>query len=275
MKKKYLLSIATFNSYFFYIVGAEEHASFVLKIAQKQFDTKMSVDKYKEIKESIIYEHKKIAKSNYPNIANCSLNFDKFYCSSKSGNTLLVYSAYKNAHGAGYADIIRLKKEKMPLSKLRRDKYFQKFAFSFIITLKIWSKISALKIPKPLIDTILKYAYQYYYFDYDGPRTIVSHTLYLDFPQYDYSFLFVDDQKNFVINFKDEKKSNILYTKTKTKDGYLLRLIVPKKVHEGKHLRVNTEICKPGEIEIHGIEKGKEVFILKATKNDTLYTVDL
>jgi hypothetical protein len=266
MEKKYLLYIVL-SSCFLSTVGAEKYASYVLSKAQEQFGTKISFEKYKELKERIIYEYKKIGNSNYVNIVNCDLDFNKFYCNSKSGNTLLVYCAYSNV-AIGYADIIRLKEN---LSQLKKEKFFKDFSFPVIATLKVWSKNSGLKIPKPLIDTILQYGYQNYNFDYDGPRETISTTFMQSFPEYHYSSLFVDDQKNFVINFQDEKKNNILYALTKNKNGDLLRLIVPKNVDDRNYLIVNSEICKPGEINIIDIENNS----LKVNKNDKPYTIDL
>ena len=238
--------------------------SSVLEKAKEQFGTKMSVDTYKELKKSIEAH----TLNGYDN---------KFYGKSKNGNTLLVYSGYNDSEYFGYFDIFRLKEN---LSELRKDKSFQKFSFSFITPLKIWSKKRGLKIHKPLIDIILKYAYQNYDFDHEssrGTHTYVSNTLQKYFSTYHCSSLFVDDQENddqenIVINFKDENKNNIIYAQTK---DCAHRLIVPEKIHNGEYLRVNSEICKPGEIEINGLQKNKQIFTLKVTKDDTEYAIEL
>jgi hypothetical protein len=310
MEKKYLLYIIVLSSCFLSTVGAEEHGSYVLSKAQDQFGTKMSVDKYKKIKESIIYEHEEIEQSHYPNIAQKGDKYVKSHFNSKSGNTLLVYSAYKGEHGIGsFTDIIRLKDNFNELKS--NDKSFKEFSFPVIASLKVWSKNSGLKIPKPLIDIILQYGYPYRDFDYDRPREIVSSTLYQQFNECGYNFynfnccsLFVDDQKNIVINFKDKKNNeNILYAQTKglyahkKNSSAQLLLIVPSinrfhrilvesqrpKISKPGQIEIvdeylnkavlieNPELCKPGQIEIDSIDNNS----LKVTKDGKkFYTIN-
>jgi hypothetical protein len=291
--KKYLLYIAL-SSCFLSTVGAEKHVSYVLSKAQEQFGTKMSVNSYQKLESEVI--------DNYEKRPFRDDSFKKYCVTSKSGNTISVISIpiigknYLATFCDGFSDIITLR-ESVDELKLH-DKSFKKFAFSFIAPLKIWSQENGLKIPKPLIDTILKYGSQNY-FEFSSKTILYESKIQQSFSRYKCYSHYLDDHKNIVINFKNENDSNILYANLNdgNNDRHSERFIVPHQLsnrgfsiddiindimddsnNSNNHSNVvieNPEICKPGQIEIHGIEKDKEVFILKVTKNGTLYTIDL
>jgi len=246
-----LVLIALFIASFIYSSEKKNlHVYYILEKTQQCFGGTIDYDALE----------KKITKHKLPEEYN-----NKWHTTSNNGKIVLIYSEHENKH-YGHFDIIEC-----------QGTNFKEYAFSVITSLKLWSKNHNLKVPKPLVSIILQGGYTKYDFNHQCDRNLHTYlmtTLREKFPAYSCSTLFIDENYNIVVTFKDAENNTILYTQSK---DCAHRLIVPEKVHNGEYLRVNSELCLPGEIEINSIEKnyGKKTFVLKATKDGKEYSIDL
>lgn len=246
-------------------------ASFIYSSEKKDFHVSYILEKTRQcFGETIDYFQLKeeITKHKLPEEYN-----NKWHTTSNNGKMVCIYSQNENKE-YGFFDIIKREED---IEILKEDIDFRKYAFPVITSLKLWSKKHNLKVPKPLVSIILQGGYTKYDFNHHYDRSVHTNLMTMlreKFPTYTCSTLFIDENYNIVVTFKDPANNNIVYTQS---ENYAHRLIVPEKVHTSAFLRVNPELCMPGEITIKRFEKNyeKNIFVLKAIKDGKEYSIDL
>lgn len=254
-----------------------DHVTTVVEFAKKCFGHKM---RYELLQEVLEEDNKIRTESKVIN----------HYATSKTGNTLLVYSEFFDKSPFGLFDIITLQS----FESLKEFEDFNTYAFAVITSIKIGTKKYNLEVPKPLVQMILENGFTRTYFDYDNhniKRMKVGflNTMRYHFPHYKSSTVFADDNHNIAVNFKDENNNNILYTLDQHNTSHL---IVPVYVNEDNHKIIHKDLCNPGTIQKVTIKHGTKIdnpsmdiisnFILerptstlKVKKDNKKYVVDL